>query len=48
MEEIVGDFVIMKDGRMFVGGRKLRGDDVVNLSVKKIKRIILDAKEGLI
>ena len=46
--KIEGNFVIMKDGKMYIGKRELKNNDKVHLTVKSIKQIILDAKEGLI
>jgi len=46
--QIEGNFMIMKDGKMYIGKRELKDNDKVHLPVKKIRQIILDAKEGLI
>ena len=47
-ERIEGNFIITKDSKFYIGKRELEKSDEVHLSIKKLKEIIKDAKEGII
>ena len=46
--KIEGEFVIMKNGKMYIGKKELKKNDKVYLPVKKLRQIIKDAKDGII
>jgi len=47
-KKIEGDFVILKNGRMYVDKYLLESTDIVEVPVKTIRQIIQDAKKGFI
>ena len=47
-KRIEGDLQIYKSGKIFLMGTELLDDDSIAISISKLKRIIKDAKQGLI
>ena len=47
-KRIEGTFTIYTSGKMFVDGHKLENEDMLTISVRRLKHIIQDAKKGFI
>uniref|UniRef100_A0A6H1ZY43 Uncharacterized protein n=1 Tax=viral metagenome TaxID=1070528 RepID=A0A6H1ZY43_9ZZZZ len=47
-KKIEGNFVIQKNGNMFIDDYLLESTDIVEIPVKVIRQIIKDAKNGVI
>jgi len=47
-KKIEGEFVIQKNGNMFINDYLLESTDIVEVPVKVIRQIIKDAKDGVI
>ena len=48
MKKVTGKLTVYKNGDIYVGKMKLLIDDVIHLPVIKLKKIIQDAKAGII
>lgn len=47
-KKIEGEFVIQKNGNIFIDNYLLESTDVIEVPVKVIRQIIKDAKDGVI
>ena len=47
-KKVEGEFIIHKNGNMFIDYYKLGSTDIVEVPVKVIRQIIKDAKDGVI
>jgi len=46
--ELIGELIITKDDRFFVGDKRLSDDDIVSLPIKILKQIIDDTNNKII
>ena len=47
-KRIEGNLKILKGGKIYVGKYRMQDDETVHLSIKTLKQIIQDSKDGVI